>query len=352
MQDFKKVPSSKTAMLETALNEIEEDPFEGMPWWKRVLVRAKNAVKTPPPTQGEIRKAVRNEQLVQLKKWFDQGVELDDETPWLSLATRRTNLALVKLLLDQGAAAETFDRQTRGAVGRAPMHEAARRGWVAGMDLLYEAGAGLESLDDQGQAPIHIASARGQIEALRWLIEKNVDPAGPRGSANTALHTAKNPEVIEELLKAGADANRLNARGDTALHAQVRLGRANMVQALIRAGADPNRSNPRGVVPLAEIGRGEAQDVARALLDAGADPFLRDEDGNTPLHRAVAKIQDEQVFVLFHVKYPSIWNESNRLGETLMLRLVATGHGKLAQRIEADLSASGQGAMPPSHTGH
>lgn len=348
MQDPKKLPSSKTAMLETALNEIEEDPFEGMPWWKRVLVRAKNVVKTPPPTPSQIRKAVRNEELVQLKRWFDQGVELDDETPWISLATRRTNLALVKLLLDHGAAAETFDRQTRGAVGRAPMHEAARRGWIAGMEILHDAGAGIDSLDDQGQAPVHIASARGQIEALQWLIDKGADPAGPRGSANTALHTAKNPEVISALLAAGADANRLNARGDTALHAQVRLGRAAMVRALLDAGADANRANPRGVVPLSEIGRGEALEVARALLDAGADPFVRDEEGNTPLHRAVAKVQDEQVFVLFHVRHPAIWDESNRLGETLLLRLISTGHGDLAKRIEADLAGIGRGSMPPS----
>lgn len=352
MQDFKKLPSSKTAMLETALNEIEEDRFEGMPWWKRILVRAKHAIKTPPPTQSELRKAVRNEELAKLKKWLDEGVELDDDTPWLSLATRRTNLALIKLLLDHGAAAETFDRQTRGAVGRAPMHEASRRGWIAGMEALHEAGASLESLDDQGQAPIHIASARGQLEALRWLIKKGADPAGPRGSANTALHTAKNPEIVSALLAAGADANRLNAKGDTALHAQVRLGRASMVKALIEAGADANRSNARGVVPLAEIGRGEAHEVARFLLDAGADPFLRDEDGNTPLHRAIARIQDEQVFVLFHVKFPTVWDESNRLGETLLLRLVSTGHGTLAQRIEADLAGSRRSTMPPSRSNH
>lgn len=338
----KKVHSSKTAMLETALNEVEEDPFLDMPWWKRLFVRAKNTVKTPPPTQAQLRKAIRDEHIDQLSAWLSQGVELEEGTPWVSLAARRTNAPLVSLLLSHGAPAETFDRQTRGAVGRAPMHEAARRGWVEGMELLHVAGASVESLDDQGQAPIHIASARGQIEALDWLLSHGASPTGPLGSANTALHTAKNPEVVARLLAAGADANKLNARGDTALHAQVRLGRAEMVKALLDAGADPNRSNPRGVVPLAEIGRGEAQAVTRLLLDAGADPFVRDEEGNTPLHRAVAKIQDEQVFVLFHVRFPALWDESNRAGETLLLRLIGTGHADLAKRIEADLASAGR----------
>lgn len=339
-QPPKKVHSSKTAMFETALNEVEEDPFLDMPWWKRLFLRAAHKVKTPPPTQAQLRKAIRNGEFARLKSWLDQGAVLGEDTPWLSLATRRTNASLVTLLLAHGAPAEAFDRQTRGAVGRAPMHEAARRGWVEGMELLKKAGASLESLDDQGQAPVHIASARGQIEALEWLLANGASPNGPRGSANTALHTAKNPEVVRRLLAAGADANRPNARGDTALHAQVRLGRVDMVRALLEAGADVNRSNPRGVVPLAEIGRGEALEVATLLLDAGADPFVRDEDGNTPLHRAVAKIQDEQVFVLFHVRFPAVWDEANRAGETLLLRLVGTGHATLAKRLEADLVSS------------
>lgn len=337
-----KVHSSKTAMLETALNEVEEDPFLDMPWWKRLLTRARNAVQTPPPTQAQLRRAIRNEDIGQLARWLSQGVELEEGTPWVSLAARRTNGALVSLLLEHGAPAEAFDRQTRGAVGRSPMHEAARRGWIEGMELLHAAGSGVELLDDQGQAPIHIASARGQIGALQWLLEHGANPAGPIGSTNTALHVAKNPDVIDRLLKAGADANKLNARGDTTLHAQARLGRAEMVRALLSAGANPNRSNPRGVVPLAEIGRGDALEVARLLLDAGADPFVRDEDGNTPLHRAVAKIQDEQVFVLFHVRFPALWDEANRAGETMLLRLIGTGHSQLAKRIEADLASAGR----------
>ena len=120
-----------------------------------------------------------------------------------------------------------------------------------------------------------------------------------RPSRNTALHVVadllfeeRSPEIVRELSRAGADANRQNGNGQTPLHLAARHGHRGIIAALLRGGANPDATNREGLTPLAVVlaedtPRETYVESARALLQAGANPNRKGREGGTPLHAAV-----------------------------------------------------------------
>jgi ankyrin repeat protein len=104
-----------------------------------------------------------------------------------------------------------------------------------------------------------------------------------------------NIAMVEELLNAGCDPNIAHPQyGNTPLSRACFTDRVEVIKRLLKGGADPNLritySSPvdgrveKGVVALM-FARSLA--AVTALLEAGADPNLQDEEGATPLMRAV-----------------------------------------------------------------
>ena len=95
---------------------------------------------------------------------------------------------------------------------------------------------------------------------------------GRRGS--TPLHAASLrgfPEVVQTLLRAGANANAVNKYGDYVLHYAAVGGNPDVVKALLDAGANPNSRDGRGATPVLYAFRNGYKHCLLALLEAGAD---------------------------------------------------------------------------------
>jgi uncharacterized protein len=126
----------------------------------------------------------------------------------------------------------------------------------------------------------------------------DVDTPNRNDSAGTPLMAAVsrgNEPAVRLLLEAGADAQRIEANGSTALH---QCGRGDLASRLLRHGADPNAVNQLGMTPLhsgAFFGR---EEVVRQLLDHGADKSLRDAEGQTPHDVAVARKKENVIGLL------------------------------------------------------
>jgi ankyrin repeat protein len=120
-------------------------------------------------------------------------------------------------------------------------------------------------------------------------------------AGDTALHLAAagyRVEIARLLLKGGADPNaKGNHRGSTPLHyaadgyvngpvwdakKQVR-----MIQCLLDAGAEVNRQDKNGATALHRAVRTRCVEAVRCLLKSGADPLLRNKPGSMAFHLAV-----------------------------------------------------------------
>lgn len=76
----------------------------------------------------------------------------------------------------------------------------------------------------------------------------------------------EDPERAAEAIRQGADVNAL-WEDQTLLSAAVQIGHVELIRLLLSAGADPNRKNPDGTTALTWCGNAE---ITALLLDAGA----------------------------------------------------------------------------------
>ena len=123
------------------------------------------------------------------------------------------------------------------------------------------------------------------------------------------------PDVIGKLIREHPE--HLSARGGplgTALHAASRMNRLNVVQCLLRHGADVNAPGKWGRTALVFASVWGHFEVARWLIEHGADVNAKDEDDhNTSLHLAARNGYFEIVRTLFkHNADVNAWSTSGR----------------------------------------
>ncbi|QCZ31168.1 hypothetical protein D8Z79_004365 [Escherichia fergusonii] len=117
-------------------------------------------------------------------------------------------------------------------------------------------------------------------ETLLLAALNNIDGEGP---------SSDEKHIIESLIKAGADVNVIGLGGSkTPLIVAAEGGRAkvphpDLVDILLKTGADPKLTTPRGFTALTGAGAGNL-DVIDKLIVAGADPYVVTSVGSTPLH--------------------------------------------------------------------
>ena len=145
-------------------------------------------------------------------------------------------------------------------------------------------------------SPVADAAMRGDVEAVRALIDEGADVNEAQGDGMTALHwAARNRDggLARTLLDAGAQVGAGTRIGQyTALHMAAEAGAGEVVEVLLGAGADPERAIlvGGGARPLHfAAGSGDVRTVT-ALVAAGADIDATEESwGQTPLIFAASK---------------------------------------------------------------
>lgn len=146
---------------------------------------------------------------------------------------------------------------------------------------------------------INATDASGQTELMRQIIRQNAEKASAlikqgadvnkSDSTDTSIlmYAAwKTPELVDELIRAGADYNFQNNQKITPLLVASDVGQIQSVEALIRAGADLNAQNSHGTTPLIFAAMGGHSRIARMLIDAGANLTITTPDGYNALKTA------------------------------------------------------------------
>ncbi|MDR3285127.1 MAG: ankyrin repeat domain-containing protein [Holosporales bacterium] len=209
----------------------------------------------------------------------------------LNMAAVNENLEAVKRLIGvKGISPDVKDNE-----GFAPLHRAARHGWVDVVQALIRIGADKNVKDNKGFAPLHWAVRHGRVEVVQALIRIGADKNVQDREGLTPLHWAVRyigiredaNEIVQALIRIGADKNVQDREGLTPLHWAVRYigrrkGAKEIALALIKAKANVNVGNKNGCTPLHIVAQYGDCELIEALINAGADVNARDRNGCTP----------------------------------------------------------------------
>jgi ankyrin repeat protein len=205
----------------------------------------------------------------------------------------------VRYLLSKGASVTA-----RSKAGRTPLAiAAAYDGSVEIARLLIEKGADVKAVDESGMSVLEIAASVNNLEVARLLIARGADVNTTDGQGFTPLGDAvsagdRSAELVKLLLDHGAKVN--VASGNTVeivKNGKIRIGwmtplllavpQANyqVVEMLVKAGAQVNAKDIRGLTPLVLAVATDHADprIVRLLLENGADPKVVSGDGETVL---------------------------------------------------------------------
>jgi uncharacterized protein len=165
--------------------------------------------------------------------------------------------------------------------------EAVQKGDKEAVRSLLQQQVDVNADQADGATALHWAAHRGDLETAELLIGAGADlnAADDYGATPLSLACAnRNAAMVEKLLEAGADPNAKLLKGETALMTCSRTGSAKAVKSLLGKGADPNAREPwRWQTALMWAVAGKHSQVAGALIERGADVHARTRGGFTPL---------------------------------------------------------------------
>lgn len=129
---------------------------------------------------------------------------------------------------------------------------------IALMALAVLAGCGKkEASTSPPSIGLHEAALQGNLEAVRQHIAagSDLDQRDPVGGGSPLIVAATfgRTDVARALIEAGADVNRTNNEGSTALHTAAFFCRTDIVKVLLKNGADQGVRNSAGATALESV---------------------------------------------------------------------------------------------------
>src|SRR5215468_10076682 len=166
-------------------------------------------------------------------------------------------------------------------------YQAIRNDNVGDLRALVES-QDVNSKDSRGATPLMYATAFGNAQQMKLLLESGADVNGQNAFRATALIWAGGDAVKSRMLiEHGADVNVHTQQGRTPLMAAAkRNGNADLVRLLLEKGADTKTPGDTTLIPAAQSGDAE---MMRMLIERGANGnCISRRLGETPLLYAAA----------------------------------------------------------------
>jgi len=156
----------------------------------------------------------------------------------------------------------------------------ASRESAASVKRLLDAGAPITK-----NKPLVFAAMSGDIEVVKLLLGHGAEPSA---EALSQAVTFGYPDVVKQLIDAGAPVMMTESSGINLIHWAAIANRPAVIPLLVKAGVPVNAKDNSGFTPLmyaATINFGD-RTVFNELIQAGADPDVRNNDGRTATEQA------------------------------------------------------------------
>ena len=178
--------------------------------------------------------------------------------------------------------------------GKTALMEAAINNRSEIVSLLIEEGADVNQQENEsGFSALHYASGLNASEIIGILLENEADPNLRARNGSTPLHSAARYAFIQStraLIDGGAVVDAPDNEGLTPLMLFIKTGNAYGVPRyfplLLHNGADPNRQDNDGNSALHHAALAENSEAIPDLLKYGASLNLKNNNGQTPLDLA------------------------------------------------------------------
>jgi ankyrin repeat protein len=162
------------------------------------------------------------------------------------------------------------DVNRAGADGDYPLHVAARRGRVVIAEELLDHGADVDAVNAAGRTPLEVALTEGKTQLAEVLRKRGADDDVQSLLFRLVRDGVSDRDTLDFVVEHGADVNRADDTGSTALHLAVAGGHLLVVKRLIGLGAEVNAEDAEGRTALALAQAGGARDIAALLELYGA----------------------------------------------------------------------------------
>lgn len=161
----------------------------------------------------------------------------------------------------------------------------------------------------------------GDLEEVRRMLRKGVGINASNYDRKTVMHMAaveRSYRIVELLWNEGAEQNKRDRWGNTALQNAINHNQGPVTQLLVQWKSELNTENAAGsLCEAASIGNIE---TLKLILEHGIDPNVMDYDSQSPLHLAAAEGQDKAVQYLIakgaHVNCKDHWGTTS-LGDAV-----------------------------------
>ena len=176
--------------------------------------------------------------------------------------------------------------------------DAVMRGDVAAVRALIQKKADVNAAQDDGATALHWAVYRDNVEVVDMLLRAGAKPAANREGMTPLAMAALygNPQIVDRLLKSGGDAKALGPNGETMVMFAARNGNPDVIRLLVEAGANVNAREPvRGTTALMWAVEQRHPEAVAALLNAGADPAARSAGAGLPRNYIAPRVNTRAV---------------------------------------------------------
>ena len=213
----------------------------------------------------------------------------------IHIAAGNGNNEVIEILLSKD---ETIINETDNK-GNAPLHWAAMKDKTETVKLLAEKGADLEGKDVDGWTPLHYASAFASLQTVETIINLGANKESRANDGNTPLSYAQRDD-IKNYLSGGENIERGNEENVINNNNEEDRTQASLLEERkednIQTATTPTPENTENAnkdeldvkqLELLVAIKNNDTIAVNNLIKEGVNPNFQDEDGFSPLHRAI-----------------------------------------------------------------